>query len=91
VRLRYSLLDTTRVSLLDANVEIPLRVVDPVGNAHRHRNASQLPTKEKPQTGLNAPDLILENMIRPDPAQPAESTTSETTGEETPEGGDDHE
>lgn len=87
VRLRYSLLDTTRVSLLDANVEIPLRVVDPVGNAHRHRNTSKPEPEEKSKTGLNAPDLILENMIRPDPAQPQDPTT----GEKIPEGGDDHE
>jgi hypothetical protein len=88
VRLRYSLLDTNRVSLLDANVEIPLRVVDPVGNAHRHRNTSKLEPDEKPKTGLNAPDLILDHMIRPDPAQ---ALTSEKTDEETPEGGDGHE
>jgi transposase InsO family protein len=78
VRLRYSLLDNTRVSLLDANVEIPLRVVDTVANAHRHRNSPRRePLADKPDTGLNAPDLILENMIRPN--------------QEKPEGGDDHE
>jgi hypothetical protein len=65
---------------LDANVEIPLRVVDPVGNAHRHRNTSQPPAVEKPKTGLNAPDLILENMIRPDPAQPQNPATNEKNG-----------
>ena len=68
VRLRYSLLDISRVSLLDGNVEIPLRVVDPVANAHRRRNVSTpAASSEKPKTGLNAPDLILENMIRPRP------------------------
>jgi transposase InsO family protein len=68
VKLRYSLLDPTRVSLLDANVEIPLRAVQPVANAHRSRNvplASRL--DDKPDTGLNAPDLMLETMIRPEP------------------------
>jgi len=91
VRLRYSLLDTTRVSLLDANVEIPLRAVDPVGNAHRHRNTSQPSVVEKPKTGLNAPDLILENMIRPDPAPRQNPAKSQTTGEETSEGGNENE
>ena len=94
VRLRYSLLNTSRVSLLDANVEIPLRVVDTVGNAHRHRNSSRPePPDEKPKTGLNAPDLILENMIRPDPSQPQDPPIEKTekTSEETPEGGDDYE
>jgi putative transposase len=82
VRLRYSLLRTSRVSVLDANVEIPLRAVDPIGNAHRHRNASRPETiAEKPNTGLNAPDLILENMICPNPS----------STEEKPEGGDGHE
>lgn len=70
IRLRYSLLDTSRVSLLDGNVEIPLRTVNPVANAHRSRNASPPPaTEPKPTTGLNAPDLMLDSMIRPTGAQ----------------------
>jgi hypothetical protein len=89
VRLRYSLLDTRRVSLLDANVEIPLRVVNPVANAHRSRNVSTPPARdEKPKTGLNAPDLILENMIRPDPNRQEDPPVSDEPGEEDPEGGD---
>jgi putative transposase len=68
VRLRYSLLDTRRVSLLDAHVEIPLRVVNPVANAHRGRGTSApAAVADPPRTGLNAPDLLLENMIRPHP------------------------
>jgi transposase InsO family protein len=69
VRLRYSLLDVTRVSLLDANTEIPLRIVNPVANAHRSRNVSTpaAASGEKPETGLNAPDLMLQNMIKPNP------------------------
>lgn len=69
VRLRYSLLDISRVSLLDANTEIPLRVVNPVANAHRSRNVSTpaADSGEKPETGLNAPDLMLQNMIKPNP------------------------
>lgn len=69
VKLRYSLLDAGRVSLLDANTEIPLRAVNVVANAHRSRNVSTPATAsgEKPATGLNAPDLMLQNMIRPKP------------------------
>lgn len=69
VRLRYSLLDISRVSLLDAATEIPLRVVNPVANAHRSRNVSTpaADSGEKPETGLNAPDLMLQNMIKPNP------------------------
>ena len=90
VRLRYSLLDTSRVSLLDANVEIPLRVVNPVANAHRSRNVSRpaLPI-DKPRTGLNAPDLILENMIRPNLDRDGESPASAQSDTKDPEGGSD--
>ncbi len=88
VRLRYSLLDPNRVSLLDASVEIPLRIVDPVGNAHRHRSTSKPEPDEKHKTGLNAPNLILDKMIHPDPTQ---TPTTEQIREETPEGGKDHE
>ena len=62
VRLRYALLDSTRVSLVDAGVEIPLRRVDPVANAHRSRFVSPpAPAAgDAPhRTGLNAAELIL--------------------------------
>ena len=66
VRFRYSLLDLNRISLMDGNVEIPLRAVNPVANAHRSRNVPpRAASAEKPTTGLNAPDLMLENMIHP--------------------------
>lgn len=66
VRLRYSLLDTGRVSVVDSNVEIPLRPVNTVANAHRSRKvAPQVPTEAKPTTGLNAPDLILDSFLHP--------------------------
>jgi len=65
VRLRYSLLDTNRVSLIDGNVEIPLRLVRPVENAHRSRNVAIPAEPEKPRTGLNAPELLLESIIHP--------------------------
>jgi hypothetical protein len=88
VRLRYSLLDTSRVSLLDGNVEIPLRAVNPVANAHRSRNVSAPPViGDKPRTGLNAPDLILENMIRPNPDREADPPVKDETGSKDPEGG----
>jgi transposase InsO family protein len=63
VRLRYALLDATRVSLIDGVVEIPLRRVDPVGNAHRSRTVSPPAPAPgdapPPRTGLNAAELIL--------------------------------
>lgn len=65
VRLRYSLLDIDRVSLVDANVEIPLHPVNTVANAHRSRNTQPPAVEEKPDTGLNAPDLILDNFVNP--------------------------
>jgi hypothetical protein len=77
VRLRYSLLDINRVSLIDANVEIPLRPVNTIANAHRSRITQPAPTEGKPDTGLNAPDLILNNFVNP-PVQ-----------EQSPEGGSD--
>jgi putative transposase len=64
VRLRYSLLDPKRVSLLDGNVEVPIRLVNPVVNAHRPRTRS-VSTETQPRTGLNAPDLMLENFLKP--------------------------
>lgn len=82
VRLRYSLLDPRRVSLLDANVEIPIRPVNPVANAHRSRHSSTPPAQEAPPaTGLNAPELVLENFLKP--------ASSEEPEEGEPEGGDD--
>jgi hypothetical protein len=61
VRLRYALLDSTRVSVLDGGAEIPLRRVDPVDNAHRSRAAaSTTPVAgDTPKTGLNVAELIL--------------------------------
>src|SRR5439155_23902611 len=61
VRLRYALLDSTRVSVLDGGVEIPLRRVQPVENAHRSRAAASTTALvgDTPKTGLNAAELIL--------------------------------
>jgi putative transposase len=61
VRLRYALLDSTRVSVLDGGVEIPLRRVQPVENAHRSRAAAGTTAlvADTPKTGLNAAELIL--------------------------------
>src|SRR5438128_7606455 len=61
VRLRYALLDSTRVSVLDGGAEIPVRRVQPVDNAHRSRAAASTTrlAGDTPQTGLNAAELIL--------------------------------
>jgi len=89
VRLRYSLLDTSRVSLLDRNIEIPLRAVNPVANAHRSRAVAPQPEPGgKPVTGLNAPDLMLENMIRPNPDQGVNPPANDQPENLDPEGGD---
>jgi transposase InsO family protein len=70
VRFRYSLLDVSRLSLMDGNVEIPLRAVNPVANAHRSRDVvNRTAPIDTPKTGLNAPDLILENMIQSKPPE----------------------
>jgi transposase InsO family protein len=68
-RLRYALLDTTRVSVLDAGVEIPVRPVQPVDNAHRSRASVAPPANpgETPRTGLNAAELILARAAGIDP------------------------
>ena len=60
VRLRYALLDSTRVSVLDAGTEIPIRRVQPVDNSHRSRAAAATAVAgDAPKTGLNAAELIL--------------------------------
>jgi transposase InsO family protein len=61
VRLRYALLDSTRVSVLDGGAEIPLRRVDPIDNAHRSRAATNTTAiaADTPKTGLNVAELIL--------------------------------
>jgi putative transposase len=60
VHLRYALLDSTRVSVLDGGTEIPLRRVQPVDNAHRSRAGVTAGFCDNPPTtGLNAAELIL--------------------------------
>jgi len=60
VRLRYALLDSTRVSVLDGATEIPLRLVQPVDNSHRSRAAATTAVAaDTPKTGLNVAELIL--------------------------------
>jgi hypothetical protein len=60
VRLRYALLDSTRVSVLDGRTEVPLRPVQPTDNAHRSRvTAARATSSDTPKTGLNAAELIL--------------------------------
>jgi transposase InsO family protein len=68
VRLRYALLDSTRVSVLDGATEIPLRRVLPVDNAHRSRAAAAAAAvTDTPKTGLNAAELILARAAGLDP------------------------
>jgi hypothetical protein len=68
VRLRYALLDLTRVSVLDGGTEIPIRRVQPVENAHRSRAAVARPIEDNAvKTELNAADLILARAAGIDP------------------------
>jgi hypothetical protein len=69
VRLRYALLDSTRVSVLDGPTEIPLRRVQPADNAHRSRAAAPAMevSADTPKTGLNAAELILARAAGIDP------------------------
>jgi transposase InsO family protein len=68
VRLRYALLNPTRVSVLDGQTEIPLRRVEPVENSHRSRiTAPAVPSGDTPKTGLNAAELILARAAGIDP------------------------
>jgi transposase InsO family protein len=61
VRLRYALLDSTRVSVLDGETEVPLRPVQPVDNSTRSRVTAITAAADgdTPKTGLNAAELIL--------------------------------
>jgi transposase InsO family protein len=68
VRLRYALLDSTRVSVLDGGTEIPVRRVQPVENSSRSRAAVARPIGDNPvKTGLNAAELILARAAGIDP------------------------
>ena len=68
VRLRYALLDSARVSVLDGGTEIPVRRVQPVENSSRSRAAVARPIADNPvKTGLNAAELILARAAGIDP------------------------
>jgi len=69
VRLRYALLDSTRVSVLDGSTEIPLRRVRAVDNANRSRAAATtiVDTADTPKTGFNIAELILARAAGIDP------------------------
>lgn len=69
VRLRYGLLDSRRVSVLDGATEIPLRRVEPADNAHRSRVAASTTAvaSDIRKTGLNAAELILARAAGLDP------------------------
>ena len=69
VRLRYGLLDSTRVSVVDGETEIPLRRVQPVDNSQRSRRSlcTTVGASDTPKTGLNAAELILARAAGIDP------------------------
>src|SRR5438876_2153022 len=69
VRLRYALLDSTRVCVLDGGAEIPLRPVQPVDNAHRSRATAPTIAADSHalKPGLNAAELILARAAGIDP------------------------
>lgn len=69
VRLRYALLDSTRVSVLDGGTEVPLRRVQPVDNSQRSRRmaSTTADASDRPKTGLNAAELILARTAGLDP------------------------
>jgi len=58
VRLRYALLDSIRVSVLDGGTEIPIRRDQPIDNVYRSRAPASTAAlvDDIPQTGLNAPN-----------------------------------
>ena len=63
VTVRYSLLNPERVWVMDGEVEVPIRPVDPEANAKRHRNAVRPSETPKPATGLNAAELLLDRVL----------------------------
>lgn len=69
VTLSYSLLEPDRVWVIDGSTEVPVKVVDPVANAHRRRQVrpAGIATASR-QTGLNPVEQILARVTgRPAP------------------------
>jgi hypothetical protein len=55
--------------VIDRNIEVPIRLVQPEQNAHRSRAVPPPiePAPDTPPSGLNAPDLFLDRMTGQDP------------------------
>ncbi len=64
VEIRYSLLHADRFWVEDGRTQIPLREVDPEGNAHRARQRKPLEKKEEPGTGLNPVEELLRRLTQ---------------------------
>jgi len=62
VEVRYSLLDADRVWIVDGGVEVALRPVDLEGNATRSRHGGKPSESPKPKTGMNAVELLLDQV-----------------------------
>jgi hypothetical protein len=63
VTVRYSLLNPERIWVMDGDVEVPIRPVDPEANAQRTRKVASSPETPKPATGLNAAELLLDRVL----------------------------
>lgn len=62
VEVHYSLLNSERIWIIDGDVEVPLRPVDPEDNATRPRKPTRPPKGPKPKTGLNAVELLVDRI-----------------------------
>jgi putative transposase len=69
VAIRYSLLHPERLSVLDADVEVPLRIVQPEKNAVIRRTKPLARPTQSANTGLNAVELVLDRVCGRDPGK----------------------
>ena len=63
VTLCYSLLNPERIWVMDGEVEVPIKPVDPEANALRSRTAPPVQEAPKPVTGLNYVELLLDRVL----------------------------
>jgi putative transposase len=66
VKIGYSLLFPERLWVEDGETRVPLREVDPEGNARRSREKAPAPPPAAPKTGLNAVEEFLKRVLRPE-------------------------
>ena len=66
VKIGYSLLFPERLWVEDGDTRMPLREVDPEGNARRSREKAPPPPPDVPKTGLNAVEEFLKRVLRPE-------------------------